>query len=332
MTINKYEAVHKSPNGPGDARPTALNIIHDEALEGKLVGKIILITGCSSGIGIETARVLHTTGATLYLTARSLSKAKSALGDLTTSPQVHLLELDLNSLESVRACATEFLSKEKKLDVFIANAGIMATREGKTQDGFETQLGVNHLAHFLFFNLLKPALLAAAPSRAVFLSSIGHRSAEVNFDDINFSKEGSYNPWVAYGQSKTCNLWTANEIERRYGNKGLHSWSVQPGGVPASGLLQHTPAETQAALSEDEVLKKVFKNIEQGAATSVWGAVAKALEGKGGKYLEDCQIAKPWKEEDGQWAPGYASFAYDKEKEKKLWAMSLELVGMKEDA
>ncbi|KAH7409180.1 hypothetical protein BKA64DRAFT_664319 [Cadophora sp. MPI-SDFR-AT-0126] len=329
----QYAAVHTNPNGPGDARPTALQIVQNEGLSGKFDKKTVFITGCSSGLGVETAKALYTTGATLYLTARDLSKAKAALGSLVDSSRVHLLELDLNSLESVRKCAAEFLAQTQTLNIFIANAGVMATPEGRTKDGFETQLGTNHLAHFLLFNLLKSALLASTKpefnSRAVILSSVAHRSAQVNWDNINL--DGEYNAWVAYGQSKTCNLWTANEIERRYGSRGLHAWSIQPGGV-ATGLLQHMSEEEKAGLGNDPTLVKIFKSPEQGAATTVWAAVAKALEGTGGKYLEDCQIIKAWTEADGQWGPGYASWAYDAEQEKKLWAKSLEMVGLKDDA
>ncbi|PVH88659.1 short-chain dehydrogenase [Cadophora sp. DSE1049] len=330
---SQYAAVHANPNGPGDARPTALQIVQNEGLSGKLNGKTIFITGCSSGLGVETAKALYTTGATLYLTARDLSKAKTALGSLAESSRVHLLELDLNSLESVRKCAAEFLAQTQTLNIFIANAGVMAIPEGRTKDGFETQLGTNHLAHFLLFNLIKSALLASTTpdfnSRAVILSSVGHRSAEVNWDNINL--DGEYNAWVAYGQSKTCNLWTANEIERRYGSQGLHAWSIQPGGV-ATGLLQHMSEEEKAGLGNDPTLVKIFKSPEQGAATTLWAATAKALEGVGGKYLEDCQIINAWTEADGQWGPGYASWAYDAEKENKLWAKSLEMVGLKDDA
>lgn len=329
---SKYESVHRSPNGPGDARPTALQIIKDENLEGKLVGKVIFVTGCSSGIGIETSRTLFATGATLYLTARDLAKAKTALPDLVTSDRVHILELDLNSLDSVRSCAANFLSKSKTLNIFIANAGVMACPESRTKDGFETQLGVNHLAHFLLFNLLKSTLLSSATtefnSRAIFLSSIGHRLAEPNFD--NLFLEGTYNEWVSYGQSKTAALWTANEIDRRYGAKGLHAFGVHPGGIDTD-LQRHLSEETKVGLVKDEVLMKIYKTPQQGAATTVWAATAKALAGNGGKYLEECQISRPWIEADGQWGSGYASWAYNAEKEGKLWKKSVELVGLKDD-
>jgi NAD(P)-dependent dehydrogenase (short-subunit alcohol dehydrogenase family) len=325
----KYVAIHENPQGPGDARPTAQQIIRDENLEDKLSGKVILITGCSSGLGVETARALFTTGATLFLTARNLKKATDALGDLAVSDRVHLLKLDLNSLASVRHCAGEFLSKSEALNILIANAGVMATPESRTVDGFETQIGTNHLAHFLLFELLKSALLRSTTSdfasRVVILSSVAHRMAKVDFSNLTLS--GSYDPWIAYGQSKTAGLWTANEIERRYGERGIHAWSIQPGGV-ATDLMQHLPEEARSGWKQDDVLSKIFKNPQQGAATSTWAAISKSLEGRGGKYLEDCQVIGAWTAENGQWGPGYAAWAYDEEKAKKLWAISLDLVGL----
>ena len=202
------------------------------------------------------------------------------------SERVHLLELELNSLESVRACANTFLSQSNTLNIFIANAGVMACPEGRTADEFETQLGTNHLSHFLLFNLLKPTLLASStpslPSRAIFVSSVGHRMAEPNFANLNL--EGAYHEWAAYGQSKTASVWTANEINRRYGSKGLNAFSVHPGGI-MTDLQRHMSAE---ALGGFDGIKSEFKSPEQGAATTIWAATAKALEGDGGKYLEEC--------------------------------------------
>ncbi|KAH6869775.1 short-chain dehydrogenase [Thelonectria olida] len=326
-----YAKVHESPSGPGDDRPTAAQIVDDEGLEGGLRGKVILITGCSSGLGVETARALLPTGATLYLTARDLQKARTALGDIANSPQVQLLHLNLGSLESVRGCAAEFLAKSpQKLNILICNAGVMMTPEGRTVDGFETQMGINHLGHFLFFNLLKSALLASATSdfnsRVLFLSSIAHRTAEPNLDNINLDDE--YHPWIAYSKSKTASIWAANEIERRYGSRGLHAWGIQPGPT-GTGLYQHL-SEEMAASQSDPALAKIFKTPQQGAATTVWAAVAKTLEGQGGKYLEDCQISKEWDSAAGPWAPGYASWAYDEKKEAAFWAKSETMVGLKD--
>ncbi|PYH29646.1 short-chain dehydrogenase [Aspergillus neoniger CBS 115656] len=315
---SKYAAAHQSPQGPGDARPTALQIIKDQNLEDKLSDKTILITGCSSGLGVETARALHITGATLYLTVRDVKKAEANLGDLAKSPRVHFLHLELNTLDS--------------LNILIENAGVMACPEGRTIDGFETQIGSNHLAHFLLFYLLKPTLLASSTpefnSRVVILSSAAHRISSVHLD--NLSLEGEYEPWKAYGQSKTAGIWVANEIERQYGAQGLHAFSLHPGGINTD-LQRHTSQEQQTAWSQDETLIKIFKSPQQGAATTVLAAVAKELEGQGGKYLEDCQISEPYDPSNGLWGPGYASWAYDVDGERKFWKLSLELVGLKDE-
>lgn len=323
----RYEFVHQTLNGPGDTRPTAHQIIEDEHLKGKWSDKTVMITGCSSGIGVETAKALLETGATLYLTARSLDKAKTALGAITESDRVHLLELDLNSLASVCNCADAFLARSNRLDILITNAGVMATPEGRTQDGFETQFGTNHLAHFLLIQLLLPTLLKSSTpdfqSRVIILSSVAHRDGEVNFPNLNL--EGEYNSWSAYAQSKTANLWTANELDRRYGSQGLHAWAVHPGGI-MTGLTQHLPEEQMQGMAADPAIQKLLKSPEQGAATSVWAATTEALEGQGGRYLEDCQVSKPVSPGAGQYGPGYAAHAYDEKKAGLLWEKSMELV------
>ncbi|GIK02036.1 hypothetical protein Aspvir_006079 [Aspergillus viridinutans] len=323
----RYESVHQDLNGPGDARPTALQIIEDENLKGKWSDKTVLITGCSSGIGVETAKALYETGATVYATARDLNKAKSALGAILDSGRVHLLELDLQSLASVRECAETFLAKSNRLNVLVNNAGVMATPEGRTADGFETQFGTNHLAHFLLIQLLLPVLERSSStefqSRVIILSSVAHRYGEVNFKNLNF--EGEYDAWKAYDQSKTANLWTSNELERRFGPKGVHSLSVHPGAI-MTGLLQYFSDEEVKGLGDDPYLAKAFKSPAQGAATTVWAATAKVFEGQGGKYLEDCQIAKPQPPNAGQYDPGHAAWAYDEKKATLLWDKSLELV------
>ncbi|WAO91464.1 Hypothetical protein NCS54_00893700 [Fusarium falciforme] len=320
---SKYLAAHDNPNGPGDARPTASQIITDYDLEGKLTGKVVLITGCSSGIGVETARAIHRTGATIYATARDVDKAKGALHDLVDSPRLHFLRLDLSSLDSVRTCAESFKSKSTQLDILIENAGVMASPEGRTADGFETQFGTNHLGHFLLFYLLKDTLLRSSTpnfnSRAIILSSCAHQAGSVHFDDLNL--EGEYEPWKAYGQSKTANLWTAREIEKRFGAHGLHAWAVHPGSIPTE-LQRHVSEEVKQGWAADPELAKAWKNIEQGAATTVLAAVAPELEGKGGLYLEDTQVAKP----PGTGRAGYAAWAYDEEGPGKLWEKSIKIL------
>ncbi|KIX03176.1 uncharacterized protein Z518_06727 [Rhinocladiella mackenziei CBS 650.93] len=319
--------------GPGDARPTALDIIKDNDLENALGDKIMLVTGTSSGIGIETVRALKATGAKIYATARNLEKGRQALAGVLEPGKVELLELDTASFASVRECAKEFLAKESKLNVLINNAGIMAVPECRlTEDGYELQFQTNHLGHFLLFQLLKPTLLASSTpefaSRVVSVSSIGHRQSRIVFDDLNLQKPGAYAPFVSYGQSKTANIYMANEIERRYGARGLHAWSLHPGGID-TGLQVHVDF---SAMKEIPEIQRAMKSPDQGAATSVLAAVDKELEGQGGKYLDDCAVSPPVKPELASelGAPGAAPWVYDEEDAKKLWTVSSKIVGVDE--
>ncbi|KAI0113974.1 hypothetical protein GGR51DRAFT_473266 [Nemania sp. FL0031] len=336
----RYKAAHANPKGPGDARPTALQIIQDEQrLDGSLSSKVILITGCSSGLGVATARALKATGATLFLTARNLEKAKAALGDILDDDnngddgRIHLLKLDLESLASVRACAGEFLAKSDTLNVLIANAGVRLVPEGRTEDGFEVHWGTNHLAHFLLFELLKPALLASSrpefQSRVIAVSSTAHRTAPLKFDDLNFERR-KYDGVAAYGQSKLANVYMANEIERRYGSQGLHGWSVHPGGI-RTGLQRPNLHDVFVLLKNGPIHSYMYmQNVDQGAATSVWAAVSRDLEGKGGKYLEECQVSEGLIEGSDHVGPGHAPWAYHEEDAKRLYDESLRLVGLGE--
>lgn len=330
---SRYAASYKSPQGPGDSRPTALDIVKDEGLEGKLSDKVILITGCSSGIGIETARALSTTGAKLFLSVRDMAKGQSALSDILKPGQVELLKMDLNSLDSVGAAANEFLGHSKTLNILINNAGVMATPKGKTADGFETQFGTNHLAHFLLFQLLKPTLLRSSSpefnSRVVAVSSSGHRNGGIRTDDYGFEKT-EYTPWSAYAQSKTANIYMANEIERRYGARGLHGLSLHPGGI-MTGLQKHVPDSVKQEWAKTEGIVLYIQNAEQGAATTVYAALSKEWEGKGGKYLEQCAECPPVEEGFTPASVGYVPHAYDEEKEKRLWKDSLKMVGLEDD-
>ena len=211
-------------------------------------------------------------------------------------------------------------------------AGVMATPEGKTADGFETQFGVNHLAHFLLFQLLKPLLLSSSTpafnSRVIALSSSGHRITAPLFGDYNFEKR-DYSPFIAYGQSKTSCIYMANEIDRRYGSKGLHALSLHPGGI-LSGLQVHLPPESHEFMRTNEEAINHMKNPAQGAATTVWAALSRDPEGKGGIYLEDCAISPPV-QGPGIMDIGYAPHAYNEEGEKRLWADSLKMLTMEDD-
>ena len=219
------------------SHPTAAQVVEREQLTGALSDKVILLTGASSGLGIDTARALYHTGARLYLPVRDMAKGEKVKADIEADGQegrgsIELLHMDMESLDSVRQCAAAFLSKSKQLHVLICNAGVMATPAGKTKDGLDIQWGVNHVAHFLLFQLLKAALLASSTaafnSRVVVVSSGGHKMSTVQFDDLNMDKQ-PFNTWAAYGHSKTANAWMAQEIDRRYGARGLHSNAVHPG-------------------------------------------------------------------------------------------------------
>lgn len=332
---------HKSPQGAGDSRPTALQIVKDYNLTGKLEGKVALITGVSSGIGVETARALKVTGMHVFGAVRDLKKAEAALKNDLEPGRLELLELDINSLSSVRACAQKFLSKSDKLNFLILNAGIMITPASKTEDGFELQFGTNHLAHFLLFQLLKPTLLASATptfgSRVITLSSSAHRGGQFDFsdsDDINFTSK-PYDPMAAYAQSKLAPIYMANQIERRYGSANLHGLSVMPGGI-WTGLQVSLPEAVRSTWKGDAEFMKAFKSPEQGAATTVWGAVATELEGTGAKYLEDCAVAEVAAAPTGNptvdmGAPGYAAWAFDEMRENALWKISCEMAGIDDE-
>ncbi|WQF89852.1 Putative short-chain dehydrogenase/reductase SDR, NAD(P)-binding domain superfamily [Colletotrichum destructivum] len=331
--MSRYAEAHAKPNGPGDGRPTALQIIKDEGVEGKLKGEVIVITGTSSGIGIETTRALATTGATLFLTARNVAKAQAALAGIFEPSRMEIIEMDQESLSSVRTAAAAILAKTSKIHLLVNNAGIMAIPELRlTADGHELQFGTNHLSHFLFYKLLEPALLAAAssdlPSRVVNLSSSAHNVHGINDSDNYDFQKGGYDASVAYGQSKTANIYMANEIERRYGSRHLHATSVHPG-IVQTGLTQHMPPD---AFKGMEFLYPTMKSVEQGAATSVWAAVGKAWEHDGGKYLVNCAVAEPYTEGDDKFsALGYAPYAYDVEKARRLWSDSLKIVGLPDE-
>lgn len=345
--MSKYQETFINPRGPGDARPTALQIVEDEGLIDQLNDKVAFITGANQGIGLETARALHATGATVFLGVRDLEKGQQAVNDILSSNSsrggkqeaLHLVELSLDSLESVRSAAKAFLAKSpNRLNILILNAGVMAPPLGRTKDGFETQLGVNYLSHFLLFQLLKPALLASSTasfnSRVVALSSMGHRVGGVRFDDLNFEAEGSYDPWAAYGQSKTAAIYLIAEVERRYAARGLHALAVNPGGI-STNLGQYLPAEYLKQAAEDRESQRYMKSPQQGAATTVWAAISKALEGRGARFLANCAEQGPAEPSTSPLSmvdSGYAPWAFDGEKAARLWKASVEMVGVQDDS
>lgn len=306
----------------------------DEVLDGvSLRGKRILVTGVSAGLGVETARVLAAHGAQVIGTARDLDKAQRATGivreQAANGGGLELVELDLASLSSVRACADALVADGRRFDVVIANAGVMATPKGITADGFETQFGTNHLGHFVLVNRI--ASLINPGGRLVNLSSAGHRFADVDLDDPNF-EHTPYDEFVAYGRSKTANILFAVEFDRRHEEQGIRAAAVHPGGIQTE-LGRHMTQDSMDALikSINENQEAAggapfrFKTIPQGAATSVWAAIVASPEEVGGTYCEDCHVAEIVEGEGLR--GGVRPYALDADHARALWAKSEEMVG-----
>ncbi|KAJ3459226.1 hypothetical protein MRS44_015299 [Fusarium solani] len=332
-----YANDHLNPNGPNDARPTALKIIRDEDLDGKLIGKVFLITGCTSGVGVEIARAIHATGADVYITGRQSDKGKEVVNRILADGKpgkVVYLEMSLDSLASVKEAAANFLELSETLNVLICNAGIALAPQGTTQDGHETHFGVNYVAHFALFHKLRETLLASATpefsSRVVTTSSMVHAMSTFLFHDYNFERT-PYEPYAAYGSSKTATLWMANEIERRYGTKGLHATSVHPGAVLTEKI--NSQIGGSGGSMQNPALGLYMKSIAQGAATTVWAAVGKEWEDRGGRYLAEVSEDGPLRgSETDIIRLGYAPHAYDKDEEKRLWELGLKLIGAPDEA
>ena len=301
---------------------TALEVVSGRDLS----GRVALITGGASGIGLETTRALLSAGSRVLVAVRDPARAQEALAGLEApAGQLETVQLDLASLASVRQAAATVLARTPRLHLLINNAGTMATPFGHTTDGFETQFGTNHLGHFLLTTLLMPALLAAAPARVVALSSIGHRRSDMHLDDPNFERR-EYEKWAAYGQSKTANALFAVGLTQRFGAQGVSANSVHPGGI-MTNLQRFLPREEQVAMGwmdEQGQLNPAFKTPEQGAATSVWAAVGRELEGVGGLYLEDVNEALPF--EAARPFGGYMPYARDGQRADALWTLSEKLV------
>ena len=308
----------------------------DDVLEGiNLKGKRVLVTGVSAGLGVETARALAAHGAYVVGAARDLAKARGATKTVrdqaANGDSIELVELNLASLASVRACADQLVAAGKPFDVVIANAGVMATPKGKTADGFETQFGTNHLGHFVLVNRI--ASLLHSGSRLVNLSSSGHRFADVDLDDPNFERT-PYDPMIAYGRSKTANILFANEFDRRHKARGVRATAVHPGGIRtelgrhmAPDELDRLVAQINAQLASDGQPPFQWKTVPQGAATSVWAAFVAPAENVAGRYCENCQVAEIAEGPLSPVSPGVRPYALDPQRAKALWARSEEMVG-----
>ncbi|UJR16853.1 hypothetical protein I4U23_003752 [Adineta vaga] len=311
------------------AKTTALEVI--KGLNAKLDDKVVIVTGATSGIGIETARALAVANAHVFITARDMNRGAQVVEDIkktTGNTKVEVLELDLTSLKSVRTFVDQFRARKLPINILICNAGIMACPYAKTVDGFESQFGVNHLAHFLLATSLLPELKPGKPSRVVMVTSVVSKFYGINFDDINWEK--TYDKWLAYGQSKTANILCARQFNKLYASEGVQAFSVHPGGI-MTNLQKDVSLEEQRAMgfyNEDGTVVDSFKNVEQGASTSVYAALAPELDGYGGEYLEDCAVNRDINEDKKSYS-GIAPHAMDMKAAERLWALSEQMVAAK---
>jgi NAD(P)-dependent dehydrogenase (short-subunit alcohol dehydrogenase family) len=313
----------------------------DEVLSGvNLRSQRILVTGVSAGLGIETARALAARGADVVGAARDLKKAEAATAQVRTDASTaggsfELVALDLASLKSVRECADELLAKGQFFDVVIANAGVMATPFGHTADGFETQFGTNHLGHFVLVNRIAPLLRKG--SRLINLSSAGHRFSNVDLEDPNFERT-PYEPFVAYGRSKTANILFAVAFDRRHRRRGVRAAAVHPGVIETELGRHMDPSQIQGLIQQinDQLAAQgkgpfQWKSVAQGAATSIWAGVVAEAEEIGGRYCENCHVGEIARESvpiSGA-SEGVRGYALDPKKAEALWKKSEEMVGEK---
>jgi NAD(P)-dependent dehydrogenase (short-subunit alcohol dehydrogenase family) len=311
----------------------------EDVLSGvNLHGKRVLVTGVSAGLGVETARSLAARGAQVVGAARDLTKAEAATTQVRKDAAAHggsfkLVELDLASLKSVRACADRLLAQDEPFDLVIANAGVMATPFGHTADGFETQFGTNHLGHFVLVNRI--ARLIRTGGRLINLSSSGHRYSNVDLDDPNFERT-PYEPFVAYGRSKTANILFAVAFDGRHRKRGVRAAAVHPGGIDTELGRHIDPSRIQGIIDQMNTQLAAegkppfrWKTVPQGAATSVWaGAVAPADE-IGGRYCENCHVGYvvPDDVTISAISEGVRGYALDAKNAEALWKKSEELVG-----
>lgn len=307
----------------------------DDVLAGiDLTGRRYLVTGSSGGLGLETVRALAAHGAQVVMAARDRAKNQSAAESiLERHPGVdlELLDLDLASLSSVRSASDEMLSSDRPLHGIVANAGIMATPFSLSVDGHESQFAVDHLGHFLLVRQLLPRLSESAaargaPSRVVVVSSAGHRMGDVDFDDVDFARR-DYDPFVAYGAAKTCNVLHAVGVDRRWKDRGVRGIAIHPGGIHTELGRYMTPEVVTNLLSRMEGgASFAWKSVPQGAATQVWALTSPFLESRGGLYCEDCDVSPVIGDDASLDGRGVAARAVDPARADTLWTLSEQLV------
>lgn len=299
-----------------------------QALAGKdLQGMTCIVTGGYSGIGLEAVRALVGAGAQVIVPARDTLKAERNLRGILG---VELASLDLLDAGSIEHFAQTFLASGRALHLLINSAGIMATPLQRNANGLEAQFATNHLGHFQLTTQLWPALCKANGARVVAVSSLGHRLSPLHFDDPQFDRR-PYEKWLAYGQSKTANALFAVALDQRGKAHGVRAFSVHPGEI-LTDLVRYLDKQDLAFVGALDELGNIraashYKSPQQGAATMVWCGVSPQLDGLGGLYCEDCEVASPTQDETGR--SGVHPWAIDPEQAEQLWALSEELSGVR---
>jgi len=300
-----------------------------EVLEGiDLKGKVVIVTGGYSGIGLETVRALAAAGAAVTVPARDTEKANAALAGMPGDIRIALM--DLADIASVKRFALGFASDNTALDLLINNAGVMACPEMRVGPGWELQFGTNHMGHFALATTLLPLIQRTENARVVALSSTGHKLSDIRWDDPNWT-DGSYDKWKAYGQSKTANSLFALGMNARLKESGGEAFAVHPGGI-FTPLQRHLPTEEMIVLGwlneQGEIsdgARAMFKTPSQGCTTTLWAATSPLLDGKGGVYCEDCNIAALSGEQPVRYRD-VEQHAVDQDSAERLWEMSEKLL------
>jgi NAD(P)-dependent dehydrogenase (short-subunit alcohol dehydrogenase family) len=311
---------HKIGSGFG-AQSTAAEVVDGIDLSGKLAA----VTGGYSGVGIETTRALVDAGATVVVPARRPDYAREQLAGIDN---VEVDDLQLDDLDSVRAFAERFLDSGRKIDLLINNAGVMASPLFRVGPGWEGQFATNHLGHYVLTNLLWPAIARDGGGRVIELTSAAHRISGIRWDDLQFERD-PYDKWQAYGQSKTANSLFAVQLDQLGQDQGVRAFAVHPGGImtPLQRHLSREEMQASGWIDEDGKVLVQFKTPEQGAATSVWAATSPQLEGEGGVYCADCDVADVV-ESIQPGGGGVMAHAVDPDQASRLWEVSANLTGV----
>lgn len=291
-----------------------------EVTEGiDLSGVRALVTGAARGLGLETVRTLLARGASVIATVRSFDRA----GELSAlHGRVEIRELDLGCLSSIEQFCRDITDGHQHLHLLVANAGVMTTQQSTTADGFEIHFGTNHLGHFALVEGLTPLLLVGSPARVVVVSSLAHRNADVELDDLGF-EHSVFDPRVAYARSKTANVLFAVELDRRMRHRGVRTTAVHPGVVLTDLFLSGHEHRAASLRREAEAGIRRVKTVAQGAATAVWAGVVAEPDEVGGRYCEDCSVAPVV---DLGAPPGVMSYAVDPDRARSLWQISESLL------